>query len=244
MENKEKEMPFWDHLEELRWCLIKSIFAILIFTIAIYMNWNFFLEFLLEPSQSLNLDLNLQVLRITSMFVIKISCSILLGIVFSLPIISYQIWNFINPALSQSFRLSILFLTSLGSIFFFIGLCFGYFVLVPFSLSFFSSIVSSSFDVQYNFTLDNYLYFVLWLSFLCGLIFQLPVISLYLTKVGLLTTAFLKHYRKYAYLLFLILGAVLTPPDPFSQIIVAIPLVILYELSIVISFLYKSNNGK
>ena len=126
---KDKEMPFWDHLEELRWCMIKSIFAIIIFTIFIYMNWNFFLEFLLEPSKSLNLNLNLQVLKITSMFVIKISCSILLGIVFSLPIISYQIWNFINPALSQSFRLSVLFLSSFGSIFFLVGLCFGYFVL-------------------------------------------------------------------------------------------------------------------
>ena len=120
-----------------------------------------------------------------------------------------------------------MFFSIFGSLFFSIGLFFGFFVLIPFSLKFFSGIVSNSFNVEYNFTLDNYLYFVLWLSFISGLIFQLPVISFYLTRIGLLTTAFLKHYRKYAYLAFLILGAVLTPPDPFSQIIVAVPLVIL-----------------
>ena len=235
-------MPFWDHLEELRWCLIKSLFSVLIFSVLSYVNWEFFLKILLIPSESMDMHLNLQVLRITSMFVIKVSCSILLGIIFSLPIISYQMWSFINPALNEKFRFSIMFFSIFGSLFFSMGLFFGFFVLIPFSLKFFSGIVSNSFNVEYNFTLDNYLYFVLWLSFISGLIFQLPVISFYLTRIGLLTTAFLKHYRKYAYLAFLILGAVLTPPDPFSQIIVAVPLVILYELSIVISLLYKGSN--
>ena len=244
MNKNEKEMPFWEHLEELRWCLIKSIVSVVIFSFIVYVNWDFFLKILLNPSESLNIKLNLQVLKITSMFVIKISCSLLLGIIFSLPIILYQIWSFVNPALNKNFKLSIIFLTLFGSIFFIIGICFGYYILVPFSLDFFSSLIPVTFNIEHNFTLDNYLYFVLWLSFLCGLIFQLPVISLYLTKIGLLTSAFLPHYRKYAYLFFLIMGAILTPPDPFSQIIVAIPLIFLYELSIIIAFFYKGNYEK
>tara|TARA_Y100001968_G_scaffold281329_1_gene278522 strand:+ start:1350 stop:2081 length:732 start_codon:yes stop_codon:yes gene_type:complete len=241
MNNSEKEMPFWEHIEELRWCLIKIVLAIMICSFISFYNWELFLKFLLIPSNSLDMNLNLQVLKITSMFIIKISCSILIGIIFSLPIILYQIWSFINPALSKNFRFSIIFFSIFGSFFFIIGISFGYFILVPFSLSFFSGIVSNSFNVEYNFTLDNYLYFVLWLSFISGLIFQLPVVSFYLTKIGLLTTAFLKHYRKYAYLFFLVLAAILTPPDPFSQIIVAVPLFFLYELSIIISLFYKNS---
>tara|TARA_Y100001970_G_scaffold282081_1_gene394196 strand:+ start:1620 stop:2351 length:732 start_codon:yes stop_codon:yes gene_type:complete len=241
MNNPEKEMPFWEHIEELRWCLIKIVLAIMICSFISFYNWELFLKFLLIPSNSLDMNLNLQVLKITSMFIIKISCSILIGIIFSLPIILYQIWSFINPALSKNFRFSIIFFSIFGSFFFIIGISFGYFILVPFSLSFFSGIVSNSFNVEYNFTLDNYLYFVLWLSFISGLIFQLPVVSFYLTKIGLLTTAFLKHYRKYAYLFFLVLAAILTPPDPFSQIIVAVPLFFLYELSIIISLFYKNS---
>ena len=241
MNNFEKEMPFWEHIEELRWCLIKIVLAIMICSFISFYNWELFLKFLLIPSNSLDMNLNLQVLKITSMFIIKISCSILIGIIFSLPIILYQIWSFINPALSKNFRFSIIFFSIFGSFFFIIGISFGYFILVPFSLSFFSGIVSNSFNVEYNFTLDNYLYFVLWLSFISGLIFQLPVVSFYLTKIGLLTTAFLKHYRKYAYLFFLVLAAILTPPDPFSQIIVAVPLFFLYELSIIISLFYKNS---
>ena len=177
MNNPEKEMPFWDHLEELRWCLIKSLFSVLIFSVFSYLNWEFFLKILLIPSESMDMHLNLQVLRITSMFVIKVSCSILLGIIFSLPIILYQMWSFVNPALNEKFRLSILFFSIFGSLFFSMGLFFGFFVLIPFSLKFFSGIISTSFNVEYNFTLDNYLYFVLWLSFISGLIFQLPVVS-------------------------------------------------------------------
>ena len=244
MNNIEKEMPFWEHLEELRWCLIKSIITILISSIFAYLYWENILKILLIPSQKLNMNLNLQVLHVTSMFVIKLSCCLLLGVILALPVISYQIWSFINPALNKKFRFSIIFFSIFGSFFFIIGLSFGFFILVPFSLDFFSSIVSNSFQVQYNFTLDNYLYFILWLSFISGLIFELPVISFYFTKIGLFTTEFLRHYRKYAYLFFLILGAILTPPDPFSQIIVVIPLVFLYEFSIMISLLYQDNNEK
>ena len=238
-----KNMPFWDHLEELRWCLIKSIFTIIIFTIYSYLNWEYFLDILLKPSENLNVKLNFQVLKITSIFIIKISCSILIGLIFSVPVILYQIWRFVNPALNEKFRFNIYFLTTISMLFFVIGLCFGFSILIPFSLDFFSSMIDSSSFVKYNITLDNYLYYVIWLSLLCGMIFQLPVISIYFSKIGLFTPAFLRHYRKHSYLFFLILGAILTPPDPLSQIAIGIPLIILYEFSILISLFYNKNHG-
>ena len=239
---RSRNMPFWDHLEELRWCLIKSIFSIIIFTIYCYLNWEYFLDILLKPSQKLNLNLNFQVLKITSIFIIKISCSIMLGLILSIPVVLYQIWSFVNPALNEKFRLNIYFLTTLSLFFFIIGLCFGFFIIIPFSLDFFSSMIDNSFTVAYNVTLDNYLYFVLWLSLLCGMIFQLPVISIYMSKIGLFTPEFLRHYRKHSYLFFLVLGAILTPPDPLSQIAIGIPLIILYEISILISLFYNKNH--
>jgi len=127
-------------------------------------------------------------------------------------------------------------LTIIFSLFFFIlGMCFAYFIIIPFSLSFFTSLTTGAVDVAYNFTLGGYLTYIIWLIFGCGIFFQLPVISISLTKIGLLTPSFLKEFRKLSFVIFLILGAVLTPPDPLSQILIVIPLVLLYEFSILIS---------
>ena len=92
--------------------------------------------------------------------------------------------------------------------------------------------------VDYNFTLDGYLIYVMWLLFACGLIFQLPIITVMGTKIGILTPPFLRHYRKYAIVSFLIVGALLTPPDPLSQLLIFIPLVLLYEFSIFVSWIF------
>jgi len=121
-----------------------------------------------------------------------------------------------------------------------VGLFFGYHILIPFSLKFFTSMTTTVIDVKYNFTLDGYLVYVMWLLFACGLIFQLPILSVMGTKIGILTPAFLRNYRKYAIVTFLIFGAVLTPPDPLSQLLIFIPLVLLYEFSIFISWLFTS----
>jgi sec-independent protein translocase protein TatC len=115
--------------------------------------------------------------------------------------------------------------------------------LIPFSLAFFTSLTADTIDVAYNFTLEGYLMYILWLIFGCGLLFQLPVISIVFTKIGILTPAFLREYRKFAVVIFLILGAVLTPPDPVSQILIVVPLIILYEFSILISKLFKPKDS-
>ena len=236
-------MPFWDHLEELRWRLIKSIIAILIGAGFSYAYSDSIMYWLINPTESLSIDLNLQVLKITSMFTVKLSVALFGGMILGLPVILYQFWRFISPAFEDKYGVAVIFTVLFSSAFFLLGMSFAYFVIIPFSLVFFTSLTTETIDVAYNFTLEGYLMYILWLIFGCGLLFQLPVISIFFTKIGILTPAFLREYRKFAVVVFLILGAVLTPPDPVSQILIVVPLIILYEFSILISKLFKPKDS-
>jgi len=243
MTKKSSEMPFWDHLEELRWRLIKSIIAILIGAGFSYAYSDIIMYWLINPTESLSIDLNLQVLKITSMFTVKLSVALFGGMILGLPVILYQFWRFISPAFEDKYGVAVIFTVLFSSAFFLLGMSFAYFVIIPFSLAFFTSLTAETIDVAYNFTLEGYLMYILWLIFGCGLLFQLPVISIFFTKIGILTPAFLREYRKFAVVVFLILGAVLTPPDPVSQILIVVPLIILYEFSILISKLFKPKDS-
>ena len=237
------DMPFWDHLEELRWRLIKSIITIIIGAGITYNFSNVIMNWLIIPTESLSIDLNLQVLKITSMFTVKLSIALFGGIILGLPVILYQFWRFISPAFEDKHGVAFFFTVLFSSVFFILGMCFAYFIIIPFSLTFFTSLTSETVDVSYNFTLEGYLTYILWLVFGCGLLFQLPVISVFFTKLGILTPVFLHEYRKFAIVVFLILGAVATPPDPISQILIVIPLILLYEFSILISKLFKPKDS-
>jgi sec-independent protein translocase protein TatC len=243
MNNQSPEMPFWDHLEELRWRLIKSIIAILIGAGFSYAYSDIIMYWLINPTESLSIDLNLQVLKITSMFTVKLSVALFGGMILGLPVILYQFWRFISPAFEDKYGVAVIFTVLFSSAFFLLGMSFAYFVIIPFSLVFFTSLTTETIDVAYNFTLEGYLMYILWLIFGCGLLFQLPVISIFFTKIGIFTPAFLREYRKFAVVVFLILGAVLTPPDPVSQILIVVPLIILYEFSILISKLFKPKDS-
>jgi len=243
MTSQSPEMPFWDHLEELRWRLIKSIFAILIGAVISYVYADIIMYWLINPTKLLSIDLNLQVLKITSMFTVKLSIALFGGMVLGLPVILYQFWRFVSPAFEDKFGVAVVYTVVFTSIFFLLGMSFAYFVIIPFSLSFFTSLTTETIDVAYNFTLEGYLMYILWLIFGCGLLFQLPVVSIFFTKIGILTPAFLREYRKFAIIVFLVLGAILTPPDPVSQILIVVPLIILYELSILISKLFKPKDS-
>jgi len=243
MINQSPEMPFWDHLEELRWRLIKAIIAILIGAGFSYAYSDLIMYWLINPTESLSIDLNLQVLKITSMFTVKLSVALFGGMILGLPVILYQFWRFISPAFEDKYGVAVIFTVLFSSAFFLLGMSFAYFVIIPFSLAFFTSLTAETIDVAYNFTLEGYLMYILWLIFGCGLLFQLPVISIFFTKIGIFTPAFLREYRKFAVVVFLILGAVLTPPDPVSQILIVVPLIILYEFSILISKLFKPKDS-
>jgi len=233
-----EEMPFWDHVEELRWRLFKSLLAIILGAIITHSFSDELLTKLIEPSTNLNFPLNLQVLKVTSMFMVKVGMALMGGIIIALPIIFYQTWCFISPAFKETHNASAIFIVGFSTLFFAIGLMFGYEILIPFSLQFFTSMTSNVVAVEYNFTLDGYLIYVMWLLFACGLIFQLPIITVMGTKIGILTPPFLRHYRKHAIVSFLIVGALLTPPDPLSQLLIFIPLVLLYEFSIFLSWMF------
>jgi len=243
MNRSKDDMPFWDHLEELRWRIIKSLLAIILGAILTYHYGDIVIFWLVAPSQSLSIDLNLQVLKVTSMFTIKITVALFGGIFIGLPIILYQLWRFISPAFEEDHGSSVFLTILLSTLFFVLGMSFAYFIIIPFSLSFFTSLTSSTIHVDYNYSLEGYLIYILWLVFGCGLLFQLPIISVFFTRLGILTPAFLREYRKIAIILSLIIAAILTPPDPISQILIVIPLIILYEFSILISKILQPRNS-
>ena len=243
MTNKTLSMSFWNHLEELRWRLIKSIIAVIMGGGITYKFSDFIMHWLINPTKSLSIDLNLQVLRITSMFTVKLSVALFGGIILGLPIILYQLWRFISPAFEDKHGFAVFISILFSGLFFILGMLFAYFIIIPFSLGFFTSMTSESMDIAYNFTLEGYLTYILWLIFGCGLLFQLPVLSIFFTKIGILTPEFLREYRKVSIVLFLILGAFLTPPDPISQILIVVPLILLYEFSILFSRLFQSKES-
>ena len=235
-------MPFWDHLEELRWRIIKSIMVIIIGAVITFNYGDIVIYWLVAPSQALEMDLNLQVLKVTSMFTVKLSVALLGGILLGLPVILFQCWCFISPAFEEDHSFSIIITILFATIFIVLGMSFAYYIIIPFSLNFFTSLTSNTIHVDYNFTLEGYLIYILWMIFGCGLLFQLPVLSVFFTRIGIFTPAFLREYRKFAIIIALILGAVLTPPDPVSQILIVIPLIILYEFSILISKIMMPRN--
>lgn len=243
MTDQNQEMPFWDHLEELRWRLIKSILAIIIGALITYIYSDPVMEWLIAPTENLSINLNLQVLKVTSMFTVKLGIALFGGIFIGLPIIMYQFWRFISPAFEQHHGISVILTVAFSTLFFTAGILFAYFIIIPFSLNFFTSMTTEVVEVSYNFTLEGYLTYILWLIFACGLVFQLPIISVFFTRIGILTPAFLRHYRKYALVVFLLIGAVMTPPDPISQILIVVPLCLLYEFSIIISRAFKPKDS-
>ena len=242
MSQKNFDMPFLDHLEELRWGLIKSILAIILGALITYHFGDIVIYWLVAPSQALDVDLNLQVLKVTSMFTVKLTVALFGGIFIGLPVILYQFWRFISPAFDEKHGFSVFITILFSTLFFVLGMSFAYFIIIPFSLTFFTSLTADSIHVNYNFTLEDYLIYILWMIFSSGLLFQLPVISVFFTRIGIFTPAFLREYRKFAIIIALILGAVLTPPDPMSQILIVIPLILLYEFSILISKILLSRN--
>ena len=228
-------MGFLDHLEELRWRLVRSLFAIIIGSIISFGNIDTILNLLLEPTKMTSSPINLQVLSVQGMFLIKWFISLISGFIVSLPYLIYQLWSFIAPGLFANEKKFVFPVVFFGFSSFIIGVLFGYLVIVPFSLEFFSGIGIE--DVNNNFSIQYYFSFLTWLLLGAGLIFQLPVISLILSSIGILTPSFMRHYRRHSIVAILIASSFITPPDPVSMLIMSLPLGLLYEASIGISWL-------
>ena len=261
-----KEMSFLDHLEELRWHLVRSSFAIAIFaTIAFFLKELIFdvilfapkdpnfitYRFFCEVSKVFNVDglcidempFTFQSLAMGEQFSVHIWTSITVGFIVAFPFIIYEFWKFISPGLYENERKNARSFIIISSILFFIGVLFGYYVVVPLSVNFLGN-YSISDLVERNIKIDSYMSLVRSSLLACGLVFELPIIMYFLTKIGVVSSKFLKTYRKHALVLVLILAAIITPPDIISQIIVAIPILILYEVSIFISKIVEKRQLK
>ena len=242
MSKNHQSMPFLDHLEELRWRLVKSLISVLIGAIITFFFIDPLIEFLIRPTKNLEFPMDLQVLKVQGMFMIKWGIALVGGIVLAIPVLTFQIWQFISPGLYMNERKYVAPLIIFTYLSFLIGLTFAYTVIIPFSLDFFTSVGMDK--IENNFSINYYFNFITWLMMGSGLIFELPVLVFILSIFGLLTPAFMSHYRRHALVVILVISAFITPPDPVSLILMSIPLMLLYEISIGVSWLVnrrKSN---
>ena len=231
----QSEMGFLDHLEELRWRLVRCLLAMVIGSAVSFGYIDHILNVLLYPARSTSSPINLQVLSVQGMFLIKWFISFISGFILALPFLIYQFWRFVAPGLrvnEKKYAFPVVFFAFSS---FITGILFGYFILVPFSLEFFSGIGAT--HVDYNFSIQYYFSFLTWLLLGAGIIFQLPVVSLVLSAIGILTPPFMRHYRRHSMVVILILSSFITPPDPVSMLIMSFPLILLYEMSIGVSWL-------
>lgn len=231
----QSEMGFLDHLEELRWRLVRCLLAMVIGSAISFGYIDHILNVLLYPARSTSNPINLQVLSVQGMFLIKWFISFISGFILALPYLIYQFWRFVAPGLKvneKQYAFPVVFFAFSS---FITGILFGYFILVPFSLEFFSGIGAS--HVDNNFSIQYYFSFLTWLLLGAGIIFQLPVVSLVLSAIGILTPPFMRHYRRHSVVVILILSSFITPPDPVSMVIMSFPLILLYEMSIGVSWL-------
>jgi len=244
MSTNEKSMSFIEHLEELRWRLIKSIVSVLLGGIVTFFFIDEILQLLLQPLENIDSanKANLQVLSVQGMFVIKWTIALLGGIIFSVPVITYQTWSFISPGLYANEKGFVVPLVIFSFISFSGGILFSYLILIPYCLNFFSSL--SGDIVLNNFSINHYFSFVTWMLLGSGIVFQLPVVSFLLSTIGLLTPPFMRHYRRHSIVAIFILSSFITPPDPVSMLVMALPLIVLYEISIGISWFVNQSKEK
>ena len=230
--NSINKMSFFDHLDELRHRMIISIIVTFVFAIISYIYSDIIIEFLIKPINDERV--NLQVLKITSIFMTKIGVSIIVGIFFSFPFILYQALRFILPAFKNLTSKKIIYISILSLLLFIIGLFFGYKIVIPFSTLFFQNLAINMGFIELSYTLENYLVYFIWILIISSLIFQLPFILILIVKIGLVDIDFLKSNRRYVIVFFFILAALLTPPDPVSQLLIVLPLYLLFEFSLLL----------
>lgn len=251
-------MSFLDHLEELRWLLVKSCAGILVgAVIAFTFSREIFDDVIFAPLKSsfttyqffcdmankydldksfciAEIPVQLQSRTMDGQFSTDLWISIVIGIIIAFPYIIWQLWLFIRPALYEKERRSATSFIIFTSLLFFLGVLFGYYIIMPLSINFLANYQISEI-VKNNVDLDSYISLVKTTVLSCGLVFEMPVIIYFLAKLGIVTASFLRTYRRYAIVLILIVAAIVTPPDVVSQTIVTIPLLILYEASILIA---------
>jgi sec-independent protein translocase protein TatC len=262
--NKEGEMSFLEHLEELRWHIIRSLIAIVIMMIVAFIFKNVLFDkvvlapkdptfisnrmfcefghFLARQFHFKNPDvmcintkpLNLISIKMSGQITTHITVALVAGLILAFPVIIREFWMFFKPALHSNEAKYARGAVLASSLLFFLGVLFGYFMLAPLSIHFLSTYRISS-DVVNQINVRSFIGTLTSICLATGVVFELPIVAFFLTKIGVITPAFMRKYRKHAIVVIFIVAAIITPPDVFSQTLVAIPLLILYEVSIMIS---------
>ena len=249
-------MSFLDHLEELRWHLVRSVIAIFVFSIAAFLAKSFVWDTLIMgPTQTdfwtyvklcelaERIDAPLLCIteipiepintKITAQFTVHIKSSFIIGLILGFPYIFWELWRFIKPGLHPKERNASRGIVFVVSLLFIIGVVFGYFVVTPISVNFLSNYELSA-TIANRIEITSIVGLVATLSLACGLMFQLPIASYILAKAGIISPELMKRYRRHSVVVILVLSAVITPPDIISQVLIAMPLLLLYEISITV----------
>lgn len=268
MAEEQKEMSFLGHLEELRWHLVRSASAVFIFAVVFFIFakevYDHFLLAHLEPDfityqvfcEFFNLfgmdsdfcgtnfnEKKLISIEVTSQLMNSIWSSLILGIVVAFPYLLWELWRFISPGLTEKEISKSRGFIFIASLLFFIGVLFSFYVIAPISINFLYNYQITD-SIENTFTIQSHISLVTNMLLGVSILFELPVLIYFLTKIGLITPEFLRKYRKHALVVVLILAAIITPPDVASQIVVAIPILILYEISIKVSQRVIKNQEK
>ena len=276
-EDDGQQMPFLDHLEELRWRILKALGAVLVGAIIAFTVSEQLLRILThpyedavrsllhagdvgpveavtrlverwfdtgvvdspsairDPDEPLPLSRQLQGLKVMTHFFVQIQIALLGGFVFALPVVFYQFWKFVAPGLLTNEIRIFMPVIGLSVICFLIGVMIAYWLVLPLGLRFFLGLEPQGLPMTSQWSVTDYISFVLKLIFGFGIVFEMPVVSLFLSRIGLLTPEYLRRIRRYAVVAIFLMAAIFTPPDPISQLLMALPLLLLYEISIWVS---------
>ncbi len=221
-------MPFLDHLEELRWRLLKSALAIVVMAGAGFYFADDLIHLLRRPLG----NVQLYNIAVTGTFYAFLKVALFAGIIGALPIIFYQMWSFISPGLYRREKAAILPLVAISTFLFALGATFCYFAVLPIAFKFLIGFGAD--QVTNTITIGSYISFVGLLEVAFGFCFQMPIIAYFLAKIGLVTPQMLSKGRRYAIVIMLVVSAIITPPDVFTQVLMAVPLYTLYEISIIV----------
>lgn len=258
----EAEMSFFDHLEALRWHLIRAAIAIVVFALVAFLNYNYiFNTYIMGPFRPdfwtyrmmcklgegfciTKFNATIINTEVAGQFMLQINSSVLIGIILSIPYILWEIWRFIKPALLEKERKAASGFVFYASMLFLLGVLFGYYVIAPESIAFLANYEVSD-TIKNEFTVSSYLSMVATITLIIGIVFELPIVIYILASIGILTGTFMKRTRRYAIVILLIVGAIISPsPDFLTTMIATLPLFVLYEVGIVVASVVEKRRAK
>ncbi len=248
------EMSFLDHLEQLRWHLIRGLAAVVVFMVIAFINgpWVFHhiilaparpdfwtykqmcaaADWLNSPALCIDsMNFIIQNRTLSGQFMMHITASVMIGLVCAFPYVFWELWRFIRPGLYKKEQKAARGASVYVSFLFLLGVFFGYYIVAPLSINFLSSYQIDP-SIQNEIDITSYVSTLLTLVLACAFLFQLPIVVFFLARVGLISPKFMRTYRRHAIVIILVISAIITPPDVFSQVLISIPLSLLYELSI------------